>query len=148
MIKFKLRAFRPIFEGSSLILGAVGRTTLKALAGFGAYARAIARNSLGKGNLVSAPDQPPTSRTKMLKNSIRFGVEAGARNVVIGPIILRVSKKVKDLVPPLLEYGGRTSLMVKKKFRKAVYRARPFMGPALRKSLPELGRIWQKARRG
>jgi len=149
MIKFKLKNFSRIFEGSSLVLNAAKRTTQKALTGFGAYVRAIAKNSLGKGNLISQPGQPPTSRTKMLKNSIRFGVDMAARSVVIGPIILGVSKKVKGLVPPLLEYGGLTLLLTKKKvWRKANYRARPFMGPAFEKGMPQLNRIWQKARLG
>lgn len=150
-ISFKLRDFGRVFQasGASLILRMVTKTTKRALTGFGAYARAVARNSLGTGNAVSPPGQPPTSRTKMLKNSIRFGVDMARRSVVIGPVVLGVSKKVKGLVPPLLEYGGLTLLLTKKKgWSRASYRARPFMGPAFIKSLPQLDQIWKRARLG
>jgi len=146
MIKFKLSGFKSVFEGSSLILGMAKRNTQRALTGFGAYVRAIAKNSLGKGNLVSEVGQPPTSRTRMLKNSIRFGVDMTRRSVVIGPVILRVSKKVKGLVPPLLEYGGLTLLLIRNRYKRANYRARPFMGPAFKTGLPQLPRIWERAR--
>jgi hypothetical protein len=122
------------------------RTTGRFLSGAGAYLRAIARNSLGKGNRVSLPGQPPTSRTKMLKNSIQFGVDMVGRSVVIGPTLLRGQKSVSTKVPSLLEYGGRTRLKTKRGSRPVLYRARPFMGPALIKTLPKLDSIWQKAR--
>jgi len=149
-IKFRLESIKKIFDGSSMILGLSKKVTKRALFRFGIYCRKVARNSLGKGTEVSNVGEPPTSRTRMLKNSIRSGVDMNRRSVVIGPVILRVPKKVKGLVPPLLEYGGMTMLLVGKKarqrWRPARYRARPFMGPAFTVSLPRLSRFWQQAR--
>jgi len=154
MISFKLRGLTKVFENSSIITKMIDRVTGKALRGFGAYVRAVARRSLGKGNAVSIPGEPPTSRTGFLKNSIQFGTEMRGRRVVIGPVKKQGwSKRVTTLVPPLLEYGGLT--MMKRLGtspngrggnRLARYRARPFMGPAFEKSLPKLPEIWQRAK--
>lgn len=148
-IRFKVRGLTRIFE-KSFIGAAFKRTTKSALRGFGAYVRAIARNSLGKGDKKSKPGSPPTSRTKFLKNSIQFGVDERALSVVIGPVKRPgVAKSVTGLVPPLLEYGGTTMWLPPKERRRkrVMYRARPFMRPGFAKGLPKLPEIWERAKK-
>lgn len=170
MIKFKfnMASVRRIFQGSSIIMGMSRKVTKGFLRRFGGYVRTVAKNSLGKpgkvelrivrsrgrttGRItdVSLPGHPPYSRTKMLKNSIRFDADMSSRSVIMGPVLLRVTKKVAGKVPPLLEYGGTTQLLMGKqgsqRWKKAHYRARPFMGPAFEKTLPKRPLFWQQAR--
>ena len=144
MIRAKIRSGMRVFDTPKLLL-IFRNEALKMLSGFGAYTRTVARRSLRRKGKVSPPGSPPASHTKALKTSILFGVDRDRRSVVIGPVRLRGRKSVAHLVPPLLEYGGVTR-STKGRGKKMRYRARPFMGPAFQKSLPEVDRFWRSAR--
>lgn len=116
----------------------------KTLSRAGAFVRQRAKTSIRKRKAVSAPGSPPSSHAGHLKRLIWFAYDPHARAVVIGPVRFKEGE-----APRLLEFGGKGS--VKRKSGKTVsanYRARPFMGPALEKELPQLPSHWAKSVKG
>ena len=130
---------KQMFFDKKAVIGAVDRATRNVLSKFGAFVRTAARSSIRKRKAVSQPGSPPSSHTGLLRKLIYFGFDANRRSVVIGPTPLNRTTEA----PPLLEYGGRTRLKGRKgKAVTATYKARPFMGPALRQELPKLPSMW------
>jgi hypothetical protein len=66
----------------------------------------------------------------LLKKFIWFGYEPDSKSVVIGPA--RLSGKNYGEAPSLLEYGKE-------------FPARPYMGPALEKSEPQMSQFWKNS---
>lgn len=106
------------------------------------YVRRVAMNSIkrAKSGAVSRPGGPPVSHTGALKNWIRYGWDPVTGTAVVGPVRLKHFQ-----APRALEYGG-TSKWIRKTaaFWRSGYqrvRARPFMRPALAKSIPRMRQI-------
>jgi len=74
-----------MFFDRKAVTGAVGRATRKVFSRFGAFVRTAARSSIRRRKRVSAPGEPPSSHTGLLKRLIFFGYDRQRRSVVIGP---------------------------------------------------------------
>lgn len=99
-----------------------------------------------RGN-VSPPGSPPYTHTKFLKNLVRYEVEPATHSVIIGPIPSHA--KIKG-IPGILEFGGTETITKKSKGGQgktvsAVYKARPYMRPALDAITPTLPKEWAGA---
>jgi len=104
----------------------------------GAMVRTIAIRSVsvrkskdGKKKKVKprAPGDPARSPKGILKNSILFDVNLDMGEVVIGPTF-----SAMHALAELHEFGG---------FRKGTsFPARPYMNPALMKTIPKLPELW------
>ncbi len=132
---FKVKA---LFFDRQAVQSATDRASRKVLSRFGAFVRTTARNSIRRRKKPAPPGQPPSSHMGHLKRLIFFSYDPGKRNVVIGPTPLRSVAEA----PPLLEYGGATTLKRRGKSKRAVYRPRPFMGPAFEKEKAKLPALW------
>ena len=100
----------------------------------GALVRTISRRSIrrkGVKNIPSRPGQPPKT-TGPLRNSILFEQSGDKQDVIVGP-----SSEFIANVGKAHEFGGE--------FRGVRYPKRPFMGPALKKALPKLPKLWAKS---
>ena len=126
-----------LFFDSEKVVRSVDKSTRKVLSKFGAFVRRTAKQSIRKRKASSAPGQPPSSHTGLLKRFIFFGYDPQNESVVIGPA--RLSQNNRGEAPSILEYGGRTT--VKKK--RVKISARPFMGPAFEKEKPKLPSMWK-----
>ena len=129
------------FFDDSKIERAVERANKRNLSKVGAFIRRRGRSSIRKRKKVSRPGKPPSShtsdRTVSIKN-ILFGFDAVNESVIIGPVRLHGQK---GIVPSLLEFGGSTTIVSRGPrdtfggraiiSKRAKYKARPFMGPAL-----------------
>jgi hypothetical protein len=111
------------------------------LSRFGAFVRRSAKSSIRKRKKAAPPGQPPSSHTGLLKKFIFFGYDADRRSVVIGPT--RLNQKGRGEAPPLLEYGGKATLVRRGKKKRVTYQARPYMGPAFEKEKPQLPAMWR-----
>lgn len=129
---------------------AMDRATRRNMSKFGAFTRQRAKTSIRKRKGVSAPGNPPHSHVGLLRKGIFFSFDATARSVVIGPVLLRGRSGGNESVPRLLEEGGRVRRRNQSRGRgrrrarkTAVYRPRPYMGPAFEETKRELGPIWR-----
>ena len=95
----------------------------------GAYIRRTARSSIRRRKRISKPGSPPSSQTGRLKKII-FQYRKSTDSVIVGPQAFNTPK-----IPGVLEHGGRAKIGKGKKRRAAMFKARPFMGPALDKEL-------------
>ena len=129
-----------LFFDRKAVTNRVGRATKRVLSRFGAYVRQTARRSIRKRKAVSLPGQPPSSHKGLLKRFIFFGYDPGRQSVVIGPA--RLAGRNRGEAPPLLEYGGTTTLKRGGKRKRATYKARPFMGPAFEEHKKQLPQMW------
>lgn len=143
----------------------------RALSRIGAFIRRSARSSIRRRKRVSQAGQPPsahsTDKVATIKN-ILFAYDRMRHSVVVGPVLLNkrhTGVTNSGTVPETLEAGGVVLITEKQyrpggpwlatsrgsrrvrpgqKFRKrsAVYKPRPFMGPALRKEQPNIPKIF------
>ena len=136
MMNMRIKQF---FFDRQAVLGAVDSATRRVLSKFGAFVRTAARHSIRKRKAVSQPGSPPSSHVGTLRRLIFFGYDPARKSVVIGPTPFRSEVEA----PPLLEYGGR-ALRKNRKGRNvtAIYKARPFMGPAFEQEKPKLPAMW------
>ena len=104
----------------------------------GAFIRRRARSSIRKRKRISAPGKPPSSHTGRLKGLILFGYDRGSESVVIGP---RTTGN-RDQAGETLEHGK--TVRNRRRRRRIRYRARPFMGPALKAEIDagKLPKLW------
>ena len=134
---------KQMFFDRKAVTSRLDRATRKVLSRFGAFVRTSARHSIRKRKRVSAPGEPPSSHTGLLRRFIFFGYDRDRRSVVIGP--QRLNQKVGD-APHALEYGGTSSvvegLRSRRKKRRIRIAARPFMGPAFERENPKLPAMW------
>jgi hypothetical protein len=119
------------------VLGAVDKATRKVFSRFGAFVRRTARGSIRKRKKTSAPGQPPSSHTGLLKRFIFFSFDPSRKSVVIGP--MRLTDNNRGDAPSVLEYGGTATLDK----TKVNIRPRPYMGPAFDKEKPKLSALWR-----
>jgi hypothetical protein len=133
-----------VFFDRKAVTGAVDRATRKVLSKFGAFVRRAAKSSIRKRKRVSAPGEPPSSHTGLLKRFIFFGYDRDQRSVVIGP--QRLNQKIGD-APHALEHGGASTVLEgsrrRRRKRRVRIRARPYMGPAFEKEQPKLAAMWR-----
>lgn len=137
MIGMQLREAKGLFFDRARVTNAVDRTTRKNLSRFGAYVRTRARSSIRRRRRISAPGQPPSSHTGLLKRNIFFVYEPTRRSVVIGPILLNRGSGA----PELLEHGGT----VVRRGVRMTYRPRPYIGPAFEAEQDNLSRLWRNS---
>jgi len=138
--------FTKSFFKPSIVQRKKDRATKRVMTRFGAFVRVSARSSIRKRKKSAAPGKPPSSHVGSLRRLILFGYDASRRSVVVGP--LPFTALTKDQ-PRTLEQGGGSQVVTfrnRKKERKRVFvKARPFMGPALQRELPQLPRLWRDA---
>lgn len=140
MIGFKLDAAKGLFFDRQVVTSAAERGTRKVLARFGAFVRQSARTSIRQRKSISAPGQPPSSHTGLLKRNIFFVYSPESRSVVIGPILL--NGKQTD-APRLLEHGDMVVRRQRNRAVRMTYRPRPFMGPAFAREQQKLPALWR-----
>ena len=141
MIRFEIKQ---LFFDTKAVRSKLDVATRRVLSKFGAFVRRGARSSIRKRKRTSAPGEPPSSHTGLLRRFIFFGYDPRKRSVVIGPA--RLNQKIGD-APAALEYGG-TSMVIeglrgKRKKRRARMAARPYMGPAFEQEKPKLPAMWR-----
>jgi len=138
MIGFEIKR---MFFDRQAVVSKVDAATRRVLSRFGAFVRRSAKSSIRKRKKPAPPGQPPSSHTGLLKKFIFFGYDAARQSVVIGPT--RLNQKGRGEAPPLLEYGGKATLVRRGKKKHVTYQARPYMGPAFEKEKPQLPAMWR-----
>lgn len=113
-----IHATTKAFFTAEKVMRAVDRATRQSLSRFGAFVRSDARHSIRKRKKASAPGQPPTSRTGLLKRHIYFAYDATKKSVVIGAA--RLNGVAGEAAPRVLEHGGTVG--VKRRFGSRVVR--------------------------
>ena len=132
---------KQLFFDREAVTSKVSPATRKVLSKFGAFVRRTAKGSIRNRRKPAPPGSPPSSHTGLLKKFIFFGYDTDARSVVIGPT--RLNQKGRGEAPPLLEYGGKATLVRRGKKKRTTYKARPYMGPAFEKEKPQLPAMWR-----
>jgi hypothetical protein len=135
-----------VFFDRKTVRSAVDRATRRVLSKFGAFVRRGAKSSIRKRKRASAPGEPPSSHTGLLRRFIFFGYDRSERSVVIGP--QRLNQKVGD-APHALEHGGASAVLEgsrrRRRKRRIRIKARPYMGPAFEKERPKLAAMWRES---
>jgi hypothetical protein len=110
----------------------------------GAFIRTAARTSIRKRKGSAPAGKPPHSHEGSLRCLILFGYDRSSDSVVVGPVGFE-----KSIAPSALEYGGRPTVTGKRRGRQeprvVKIAARPYMGPALKKELPNLPVVWRNS---
>ncbi len=134
---------KQMFFDRKAVTSRMDRATRKVLSRFGAFVRTGARHSIRKRKRSSAPGEPPSSHTDLLRKLIFFGYDRDRRSVVIGP--QRLNQKVGD-APHALEHGGTSTVVEglrgRRRKRRIKIAARPFMGRAFEREKPKLPAMW------
>ena len=152
MINMKIKA---LFFDRPKVRRAVDRAKRRALSRAGAFIRQRARTSIRKRKGVSLPGQPPRSHEGSLRRLILFGFDRASDSVVVGPARLNRPGEA----PSTLEFGGRATVTRRRtrprkdgkrviESRRVRIAARPYMGPALQKELPNIPKAWANSVRG
>ena len=136
---------KQMFFDRKAVTSRVDKAARKVLSKFGAFVRQRAKTSIRKRKRISAPSQPPSSHTGLLKKFIFFAYDRERDSVVIGPE--RLNQKTGD-APPALEHGGRSRVTSggrrnKRVVRTVTIRQRPYMGPAFEKEKEGLPKLWK-----
>ena len=135
---------RRMFFDRKAVTSRVDRATRRVLSKFGAFVRRGAKSSIRRRKRASAPGEPPSSHSGLLRRFIFFGYDRTRRSVVIGPQML--NQKVGD-APHALEHGGTSTVVEgtrrKRRKRRVKISARPFMGPAFERERPKLPAMWR-----
>jgi len=132
-----------MFFDRKKVTRAVDKAARRVLSKAGAFIRTTARHSIRKRKATSAPGEPPSSHSGLLKRFIFFGYERRRQTVVVGP--MKLNQKVGD-APEALEHGG-TSVVVeglrrRRRRRRVRIQRRPYMGPAMAKEAPKFPKLW------
>jgi len=138
---------KSLFFDRPKVRRAVNRAKRRALSKAGAFIRQRARTSIRKRKGAAPPGQPPRSHEGSLRRLILFGFDRASDSVVVGPARLNRPGEA----PNVLEFGGRTTvtrLRTRKDGKRVIeskrvrIAARPYMGPALKKELPNVPKAW------
>jgi len=152
--KLKFEAAKGMFFDRKKVIRAADKATLGVFSKFGAFVRQRAKTSIRKRKKPSAPGQPPSSHTGLLRNFIFFGLDRSKKSVVIGPVLLNQGGKggaEGSTILPALEYGGQS--VVSTRYRRSSNKklntkrtiriqARPFMLPAFETEKEKLPSLW------
>jgi hypothetical protein len=141
MIGMDFKSTTRTFFDRKAVISKVDAASRKVLSKFGAFVRRSAKSSIRKRKKPAPPGSPPSSHTGLLKKFIFFGFDPDRRSVVIGPT--RLNQRGRGEAPPILEYGGTTTLKRRGKRKRTTYKARPYMGPAFEKEQPQLPAMWR-----
>jgi hypothetical protein len=132
-----------IFFDTDRVKKSADAATRKVLSQAGSFIRTTAKHSIRQRKKPSAPGQPPSSHSGLLRRFIFFGYDEARKTVVVGP--MRLNQKI-GAAPEALEHGGTSEVVEgfrgKRRKRKVRIRARPFMGPAMEKELPKFPSLW------
>jgi len=135
---------KKMFFDRKAITAAVDKATRRVLSRFGAFVRRGAKSSIRKRKRISAPGEPPSSHTGLLRRFIFFGYDRERRSVVIGPA--RLNQKVGD-APHALEHGGMSTVIEglrgRRRKRRVRIKPRPYVGPAFEQEKPKLAAMWR-----
>jgi hypothetical protein len=135
-----------MFFDTDRVKRAADTATRKVLSKAGAFIRTAAKSSIRKRKAISAPGQPPSSHTGLLKRFIFFGYDADRKTVVVGP--MRLNQKI-GAAPEALEHGGASTVVTgrrnRRRKRRIHIKPRPFMGPAMQKELPKFQGLWAQS---
>jgi hypothetical protein len=145
---------KDLFFDRPKVRRAVDRATRSALSKSGAFIRQRARTSMRRRRGSSAPGSPPHTHEGSLRRLLFFAYEPapGGGSVVVGPVGFRRSD-----APNTLEFGGAATVTRRRVgrdgkrvvlSRRVRIEARPYMGPALQKELPNMPRAWAGSVRG
>ncbi len=142
MLRMKTVSLDMFFD-TDRVKRAGGAAARRNLSKAGAFVRTAARSSIRKRKAISAPGQPPSSHTGLLRKFIFFGYDAARKTVVVGP--MRLNQKI-GAAPEALEHGG-TSIVLggrrgKRRKRRIRVKPRPYMGPAMQKEAPKFAGLW------
>lgn len=147
MISLKITQAQRLFFDRPHVLNRIEEARVRALSKAGAYvmkaARGMLRTARGKSvNKPSKPGRPPKSRTGLLRDHIYFVFDPQTLSVVVGPA--RLNRTLG--APALHEFGGvRFRRDAIGKSQRLKYPPRPYMRPALGKSLPKLPEAFRNA---
>lgn len=102
---------RELFFDRAAVHNAIDEATRAVLMRFGAYTRRTAQQSIRSRKKASAPGQPPSSHTGILKHNIFFAFDPANKSVVVGPVYLTgvntgSTPEGGKTVPSVLEFGG------------------------------------------
>jgi len=143
---------KDLFFDRPKVQRAVDRARRRALSKAGAFVRQRARTSMRRWRGSSAPGSPPHAHEGSLRRLLFFAYDPSADSVVVGPVGFRRSD-----APNTLEFGGAATVTRRRnrrdgkrvvESRRVRIEARPYMGPALRKELPNLPKPWASSVRG
>ena len=143
MIGFRIDQAKTMFFDPKKVLDPAERADRQQLSKFGAFVRTRARSSMRKRKRASRPGEPPSVHVGLVKKFLYFVYESQRRNVLIGPAKLNGTRSGDSL--EMLEHGGDTTRRRGKETVRAQYPARPFMGPAFAKELPNAPRLYRNA---
>lgn len=155
---------KSLFFDRSVVERAAGKGKIKALSKYGSVVRRTAQTSMRYRQKASAPGTPPSAhkskrlavlekagRAKyngaLLREMLFFAYEPKSGTTVVGPLGFKSARGTP--VPALHEFGGERTpykgekyLIGKKKTARLIvlkggvkYQPRPFMAPALKKTL-------------
>ena len=96
-----------MFFDTDRVKRAAGAAARRNLSRAGAFVRTAARSSIRKRKAVSAPGQPPSSHTGLLRKFIFFGYDPARKTVVVGP--MRLNQKI-GAAAEAREHGGESAL--------------------------------------
>lgn len=135
------------FFDKPAVLKKIKDGTQSVLAKAGSFVRTRAQRSIRPRKKSSAPGQPPSSHTGLLRSLIFFAYDPSSESVVIGPKLLSGSKrKGSATVPQLLEFGGAATHW--KTGKPATYAKFPFMEPALEAERDQFAGLFRDAIKG
>lgn len=144
---------------------ALDKKERKVLVSTGAHGRKVVQRSMrpgGKKGIVSQPDTPPRTHTKLLRNGILFVYSPATKSVVIGATKLNQHHEqrgylVRGPVPGVLEEGGQLGIREKLvgqmwrsigrrrprpgqpvRVRRTRIKARPYLAPAQPKTTAKM----------
>jgi len=162
------------FFDRKAVIDAVGKAQVKVMGRQGSLVRGIAKKSMHKAKKSSSPGRPPNVHVGLIKKLIFFAFDPKTASMVCGPIKFTVKGIVSNVLE-ILEHGGegivRDRAIINKKGqivpfkfmtklareraiqsgkvivvnRPVTIEARPFMAPALEKSIPYLAKEWKGA---
>lgn len=159
-----LAQWKALFFDRGIIERAAGKAKIKALSKYGAVVRRTAQTSMRYRKSASQPGTPPSAhkskrlaalkkmgRTKyngaLLREMLYFAYEPKGGTVLVGPLGFKSARGTP--VPALHEFGGERTPYKGEKFvagkgktarlivlkGSVKYPPRPFMGPALKKTI-------------
>ena len=137
---------KQLFFDRSAVQKAADRAKVRVLSKLGAYVRRAAQTSMRRRKKGSSqPGQPPFAKSGEMRDLLFFSYDPASKSVVVGP--LGFKSKGGQTVPQLHEYGGEQTIMDgprdRRKPRLCRYPARPFMAPALAKTLPKFAEAFR-----
>lgn len=141
MIGLSVKAAKAGFLDRAAVMRAVDRGRRRSLAKSGAFIRTTARRSMRRRRGPSRPGRPPHAHAGLLRDLLYFSFDGATDSVVVGPAAISKGGEA----PPVLEFGGRVRKpdYWRGPARLITIRARPYMGPALRKARERLAGDWK-----